>query len=336
MTDIDEILKKINPKTAQSFQIASNIETEIMKTPSLGINIAMGGITYGRFITLYGNKGSGKTLFALQCVAEAQKLGKTVAWLDVEKNFNKEWAKSLGVDTDRMLVDNKTISIAGMADKACEVINAGVDVLVIDSISQLLPQSFFEDAKSGSEELKGLGESQQIGTYSKNIGQAINMINSINENTLVILISQIRNKIGSYGASIGYMGGHALEHANSTVIRLWRSPKEVIEEEVLVGDNILLKRPVGYSVTWTIEKNRGPGMNESNSYDVYTSGDYKGVDLIGEIVTYGVEYGIIKKGGAWFTVGEERFQGRANVIKYLRNNPDVKEKIYGEIIAKSI
>lgn len=336
MSTIEEVLARLNPKTAQSFRIASEIEVELLPTPSLGLNMAITGLRYGGFTVLYGNRGSGKTLFALQAVREAQREGKTVAWLDVEKNFSPSWARRLGVNPDTMVVDNKTISIAGMADKGVELIQAGIDVLVIDSISALLPQSFFEDPKDGKEEIKGLAQTGQIGTFSKNMGQAINMLNAVNENTAIIMISQVRNNIGSYGASISFMGGKAVEHAASTVLKLWRTPSDVIEDEVHVGDGLLMKRPVGAPVTWTVEKNRGSGMGESNSYDLYTAGDTPGIDLTGEVVTYGVEYGVIKKGGAWFTIGDERFQGRKNTIKYLRDNPDIQEKIYGEILAKSI
>lgn len=337
MSDIEDILARLNPKTAQSFRLASEIESELLPTPSLGINMAIGGIGYGRFTTLYGNRGCGKTMFALQTVAEAQKMGHTAAWLDVERNFNPSWARRLGVDPSKMLVDNRTISIAAMADKGTEMIMAGARVLVIDSISQLLPQSYFEDAKDGKEELKGLAKSGQIGTFSKNIGQAINMLNSVNENCAIIMISQVRNNIGSYGASKSFMGGLALEHANSTTLKFWRTPSEIIEREIHVGDGLLLKRPVGAPVTWTVEKNRGPGMNSTSTYDIYTAGDSVGIDLASEVVTYGVEYGIIKKKGAWFTFpNDAQSQGAPKAATYLRENPDMLEKVYGEILAKSI
>lgn len=336
MSTIEEVLARLNPKTAQSFRIASEIEVNLLPTPSLGLNMAMGGLRYGGFTVLYGNRGSGKTLFALQAVREAQKEGKSVAWLDVEKNFNPHWARRLGVDPDKMLVDDKTISIASMADKGVHLIQSGIDVLVIDSISVLLPQSYFEDPKDGKEEIKNLSGTGQIGTFSKNMGQAINMLNAVNEKTAIIMISQVRNNIGSYGASISFMGGKAVEHAASTVLKLWRTPSDVIEAEVHVGDGLLMKRPVGSPVTWTVEKNRGPGMGMSNTYDLYTGGDHIGIDLTGEVVTYGVEYGIIKKGGSWFTIEDEKFQGKPAVIDYLRNNPDIQEKIYGEILAKSV
>ena len=333
--EFDDFLARLNPKTAQSFRKASEIKLELLPTPSLGLNMAIEGLGYGRFTTLYGNRGCGKTMFALQCVANAQRQGKICAWIDVEKNFNPEWARRLGVDPDKVMVATNIMSIVDMADKARELITAGVDVLVVDSISQLLPQSYFEDPKDGKFEIKDLAQTGQIGTFSKNIGQAINVMNAVNEKTAIILISQIRNQIGSYGASIGFMGGKALEHANSTTIKLWRTPSDVIEGEMTFGD-LIIKKPVGASVTWTVEKNRGPGMSWSNTYDVYMAGPNVGIDLTGEVVTYGVEYGIIKKGGAWFSIGEERFQGRANAVKYLRDNPDVQEKIYGEILAKSI
>jgi hypothetical protein len=125
-----------------------------------------------------------------------------------------------------------------------------------------------------------------------------------------------------------------LEHANSTTLKFWRTPSDVITEKVKVGD-LILPQPVGAPVTWTVEKNRGPGMGRSNTYDIYTGGDKVGIDLCGEIVTYGVEYGIIKKGGAWLTIGEVQKQGRPAMVNYLRENPDIQEKVYLEILEKS-
>lgn len=344
MSTLEEVLARLNPKTAESFRKASEIENELLPTPSLGLNMAIGGLGYGRFTVLYGNRGCGKTLFALQEVAEAQKQGKTAAWLDVEKNFNPHWARRLGVNPDEMLVDNRTISIADMADKGVHMLQAGVDLLVIDSISALLPQSFFEDPKDEkklkpgeSKELSRLANTGQIGTFSKNMGQAVNMLNAVNEKAAIIMISQVRNNIGSYGASISFMGGKAVEHAASTILKMWRTPSDVITDDVHVGDGLLLKRPVGAPVTWTVEKNRGPGMAMSNEYDMYTAGDNIGIDLAGEVVTFGIEFGVIRKAGAWFKFPDDKqVQGKPAAVRYLRENPDLQEKIYGEILAKSI
>ncbi len=162
------------------------------------------------------------------------------------------------------------------------------------------------------------------------------MWNNINQHTAIVLISQVRNQIGSYGASMGPMGGLALQHMNSTQIKLWSNPnvKEAIKGKIHTGD-LILERPIGRSVTWTVEKNRGPGMNESNAYDLYFAGDHVGVDLVGEILDYGVEFGIVQKGGAWYTVNEERFQGRVAAVKHLRENEDIAEKLYQEILEKA-
>ncbi len=332
MTDnIDELLAKLNPKTAAMFRRASEVKIETLATPSLGLNRAIGGIGYGRQTTLWGNRSGGKTLMALGLAANAQRAGKSVAWIDAERNFDPAWATRHNVNPEQMLISPIT-SIADMADAGHDFIRAGIDVLVVDSISVLLPQSYFVDG-----EMKGLADTGQIGTFSKNMGTAVNMLNSINEHTALILISQVRNQIGSYGASLTPMGGKAVEHMNSTTIKLWSNPseKEAIKGKVTEGD-LIFEKPVGRPVVWTVEKNRGPGMNESNRYDMYFKGDFVGVDRVGEIIDFGVEMGIVKKGGAWYTIGDERFQGRIKAVEYLRSNPDIEEKIYGEILAKSI
>src|SRR6266540_747728 len=325
MTDnIDELLAKLNPKTAAMFRRASEVKIETLATPSLGLNRAIGGIGYGRQTTLWGNRSGGKTLMALGLAANAQRAGKSVAWIDAERNFDPAWATRHNVNPEQMLISPIT-SIADMADAGHDFIRAGIDVLVVDSISVLLPQSYFVDG-----EMKGLADTGQIGTFSKNMGTAVNMLNSINEHTALILISQVRNQIGSYGASLTPMGGKAVEHMNSTTIKLWSNPseKEAIKGKVTEGD-LIFEKPVGRPVVWTVEKNRGPGMNESNRYDMYFKGDFVGVDRVGEIIDFGVEMGIVKKGGAWYTIGDERFQGRIKAVEYLRSNPDIEEKIYG-------
>lgn len=327
--NIDEILARLNPKTAASFRKASEIKNELLPTPSLGLNRAIGGVGYGRQTMLWGNRSGGKTAFCLQLAARAQADGKGVAWIDAEKNFDPAWASRMGVQEDMMV--SKISSIADMADAGHDLIRAGIDLMIVDSISTLLPQSFFVEG-----EMKALADTGQIGTFSKNMGQAVNMLNNVNEHTALVLISQVRNQIGSYGASISPMGGKAVEHMNSTIIKLWSNPneKEAIKGDTHEGD-LIFQRPIGRPVTWTVEKNRGPGMNFSGSYDLYFAGDFVGVDRVGEVIDTSVEFGLIKKGGAWYTVGEERFQGRAKAVEYLRNNHDIELELYDKILEKS-
>jgi recombination protein RecA len=330
MTDIDTILARLNPKTAEAFRKASELETEFLSTPSLGINMAIGGLRYGAIHTIWGNRSSGKTLFCLALAAQAQRDGKSVAWVDAEKNFDREWAVRNGVDPDNLIV-SRTASMADTANNAVDLVRNGIDLLIVDSMSVLLPQSYFEDG-----EMKDLEKTNQIGTFAKNYGSMVNMLNNLNQHTCIVMISQVRNKFHQYGASKSLMGGEAAEFMNSTIIKLWSpsAEKEAIKGQIKKGD-LILERPIGRPVVWTIDKSRGPGMYQSNSYDLYFEGDKIGIDLVGEITDFGVEYGVINKGGAWYSYGEEKFQGRAKLIDYLNENHEVKELIYKELLERS-
>lgn len=329
MTTIDDILARLNPKTAEAFQRASELETEFLQTPSLGINMATGGLRYGGIHTIWGNRSAGKSMFCLGLVAQAQKEGKTVAWVDAEKNFDKAWAQRHGVDTDNIIISHTT-AMTDTANHAVDLVRNGIDLMIVDSMSALLPQSYFDDG-----EMKPLEKTNQIGTFSKNYASMVNMLNSLNKRTCIVMISQVRNKFHQYGASKSLMGGEAAEFMNSTIIKLWAplTDKETIKGYVHNGD-LILERPVGRPVTWTIDKARGPGMGTSNSYDMYFAGDEVGIDLTGEIIDYGVEFGVVKKGGAWYTIGEERFQGRPKAVAYLKENIAVQEELYAEIMRK--
>lgn len=328
--DVEAILAQLNPKTAASFRKGSEVENKVLETPSLTLNRAIGGVGYGRQTMFWGNRSGGKTLACLQLARNAQAKGEGVAWIDAEKNFDPVWARRLGVDPDAMIV-SKITSIADMADAAHDLIRAGIDLLVVDSISALLPQSYFVEG-----EMKALADTGQIGTFSKNMGQAVNMLNNVNDHTALVLISQVRNQIGSYGASLAPMGGKAVEHMNSLQIKFWSNPsdKEAIMGTVSEGD-MVFKKPVGRPVTWTVEKSRGPGMNATGKYDLYFAGDFVGVDRTGEVVDLGVEYGLIKKGGAWFTLEDQKFQGRQNVVQFLRDNPGLENDLYETLMEKA-
>lgn len=331
MTDINELLAKLNPKIAAQFKIASEAKNEFLPTPSLGINMAINGLGLKRQAMIWGNAGGGKTALCLQQAAIAQKESKGVAWIDAEKNFEPAWARRMGVDPDQMALSTIT-SISEMADAGVDLIHNGFDVIIIDSISALLPQSHFDDG-----ELKPLTGTNQIGNYAKNMGTAVNMLNSRNDSTALILISHVRNNIGRTHTSKGPMGGYNIEHMNSTTIKLWasQSDKELIMGNITDGD-LVINKPIGRPVTWTIDKSRGPGKGMSGTYDLYFAGDFVGVDLAGEIIDIGIEYGEIKKGGAWYTVGEERLQGRPKAVNYLRSNPVLQEEIYNNILKKQL
>jgi len=329
----EEILAKLDPKTRARVQLATKVEVEKQKTPSIGLNMALkGGLGFGRQVLIWGNKSAGKSSFCLQMIAEAQKNKKTCAWIDAEASYDPAWASKLGVDSEKLIYSSaKTVN--DMVDVAQQLMEAGVDVIVVDSISALLPAIYFE---KDSTDLKKLEDTKQIGAEAKDMTHAVKMLNYANKNTLLVLISQQRNQFGSMHASHIPTGGMAVKFFSSTVIKLWSSEAEAnaIKAGIQVGDKIIEQR-VGRPVNWIIDYNKLGPPNLSGQYDFYYQGETLGVDSVGEVLDTAEMMGIVQKGGAWYTVNEERFQGRAKAIEYLRNNAKIVEKIQEEIYAKS-
>jgi recombination protein RecA len=210
---------------------------------------------------------------------------------------------------------------------------AGVDIIVVDSISALLPAIYFE---KDSTDLKKLEDTKQIGAEAKDMTHAVKILNYANKNTLLVLISQQRNSFGGMHATHIPTGGMATLFFSSTIIKLWSSTADAnaIKSGVAVGDKII-EQKVGRPVNWTIDFNKTGPQGGAGQYDFYFQGEKVGVDSVGEILDVAEMMGIVQKGGAWYTVNGERFQGRAKSVEYLRENPDVAKKIKGEIYDKS-
>lgn len=329
---IDDILSKLDPKTRARVQSAQNVVVEKQPTPSIGLNLALhGGLGFGRQVLIWGNKSAGKSSFCLQMIAEAQKAGKTCAWIDAEASYDQSWAESLGVDSSS-LIYSPAKTVNDMVDVATKLMEANVDVIVVDSISALLPAIYFE--KDGNE-LKDLQDTKQIGAEAKDMTHAVKMLNYANKNTLLVLISQQRNQFGSMHASHIPTGGMAVKFFSSTVIKLWSSEAEAnaIKAGVKVGDKIIEQR-VGRPVNWIIDYNKLGPPNLSGQYDFYYQGESVGVDSVGETLDVAEMCGVIEKGGAWYTIYGERFQGRAKAVQYLKENLDIVAKLSEEINAK--
>ena len=334
MTQVaEEILAKLDSKTRARVQRAIEVEVQRQQTPSIGLNLALkGGLGFGRQILVWGNKSAGKSSFCLQMIAQAQKDGKVCAWIDAENSYDVKWAERLGVDSDTLIYSSaKTIN--DMVDVAVQLMAAGVDIIVVDSISALLPAIYFE--KDGSE-LKNLQDTKQIGAEAKDMTHAVKMLNYTNKNTLLVLISQQRNQFGSMHASHIPTGGMAVKFFSSTVIKLWSSEAEAnaIKSGIQVGDKIL-EQKVGRPVNWIIDYNKLGPPNLSGQYDFYYQGDTIGVDRVGETLDVSEMMGLVQKGGAWYTIGEDRMQGRAKAVDYLKDNPQVVDKLQEQIYAKS-
>ena len=326
-------MAKLDPKTRARVQSAQNVQVHKQLTPSIGLNVALkGGLGYGRQILVWGNKSAGKSSFCLQMIALAQQEGKTCAWIDAEASYDQSWAEQLGVDSSS-LIYSQAKTVNDMVDVGVKLMEAGVDVIVVDSISALLPGIYFE--KDGNE-MKDLQDTKQIGAEAKDMTHAVKMLNYANKNTLLVLISQQRNQFGSMHASHIPTGGMAVKFFSSTVIKLWSSEAEAnaIKAGVQVGDKIIEQR-VGRPVNWVIDYNKLGPPNLSGQYDFYYQGECLGVDRIGETLDVAEMYGLVEKGGAWYTINKERFQGRAKAVAYLRDNPKVAGSLIEEINAKS-
>ena len=218
MTTIEEALAMLDPKLRKKVGPAVGIKTEFQPTPSPGLNRALGGgLPYGRQVLLWGSKSSAKSSLCLQTIGMAQKEGKLCAWVDAEMSYDEEWAKRLGVKTED-LIYSEARSVNDMVDVVTSLLHAGVDLVVIDSISSLLPAVYFE---KDSHELKQLENTKQIGAESKDLKHAWLMINYANNQekpALVIAISQSRNNIGAMYTQSVPTGGQTTQFMSSTII----------------------------------------------------------------------------------------------------------------------
>jgi len=321
---IEEVLAQLSPKLRKSIMVGDTVPaTEYAKTPSFGLNRALnGGLPYGRQVLIWGSKSSAKSSLCLQTIALAQQEGKVCAWIDAEMSYDKKWAELLGVDTSK-LIYSQARTINEMVDVGVKLMEAGVDLIVVDSITSLLPAIYFE---KDSEELKQLENTKQIGAEARDMTNAVKMLNYANNNdkpTLLVLISQQRNNIGAMFASHQPTGGHAVKFFSSTIVKLWssESDNQAIKGKIVSGDKIIESK-IGRVVNWHVDFNKTGPAFVAGSYDFYFDGEGSmGVDKIADLVDTAELVGAIQKGGAWYTVGEERLQGRAKVIEWLKEDP---------------
>jgi recombination protein RecA len=327
---MDEVMSRLDKKTLERVQKASEVSIEYLETPIPSLNKAMGGgLPYGRQVLFYGNKSCGKTSMIMQMVATAQKAGKSVLWVDVEKTFDPEWAERLGVDVDAMRVIQLSDSMR-VTNDVSKFMDAGVDIVVIDSITAIVPMAYFE---KDSIDLKGLEATRQMGSAAKDLGEAIKLWNQSNDNTLLILISQLRNKLGSMYVSQTPTGGNAPMFFSSTVVKLFSSEsmKQAIMGEVQLGDYIH-QEPIGRKVTWTLENSKTSKPFQDGQYDFYFDGPFVGADGFADVIDTAIRYGIINKSGpSWFKYGEFKFQGRDKVVSHFRALPDDYEVLKKEV-----
>ena len=293
------------------------MQIEAVSTGSLGLDIALGigGLPRGRIIEIFGPESSGKTTLALHAIAEAQKIGGTAAFIDAEHALDPVYAKKLGVNIDELIVSQP--DTGEQALEICDTLvrSNAVDVLVIDSVAALVPRA----------EIEGEMGDSHVGLQARLMSQALRKITgSISRSRCtVIFINQIRMKIGvMYGSPETTTGGNALKFYASVRLDIRRTG-QIKDREDIVGNTTRVK----------VVKNKVAPPFKQVEFDIMYG---EGISKTGEILDLGVKAGIVEKSGAWFSYDSVRVgQGRENSKVFLRENPDIADRIEAAVRART-
>ncbi|MCF6435276.1 MULTISPECIES: recombinase RecA [Pseudoalteromonas] len=289
------------------------LDIESISTGSLGIDIALGigGLPTGRIVEIYGPESSGKTTLTLQVIAEAQKQGKTCAFVDAEHALDPVYAEKLGVNVDELLVSQP--DTGEQALEICDMLvrSGAVDVVIVDSVAALTPKA----------EIEGDMGDAHVGLQARLMSQALRKLtaNIKRSNTLCIFINQIRMKIGvMFGNPETTTGGNALKFYASVRIDI-RRIGSVKEGDEVVGNETRVK----------IVKNKvAPPFKQAEFIIMYG----EGISKHGELIDLGVKHKLVEKSGAWYSYnGSKVGQGKSNSIKFLKDNPEISNEIEGKL-----
>jgi len=293
-------------------------QVDTVSTGSLGLDIALGigGVPRGRVVEIYGPESSGKTTLALSIIAQAQKKGGAVAFVDAEHALDPLYAKKLGVNIDEMLVSQPDSGEQALEIADMLVRSGAVDVVVIDSVAALTPKA----------EIEGEMGEPQMGLHARLMSQALRKLtaNIKRSNTLVIFINQIRMKIGvMFGNPETTTGGNALKFYASVRLDIRRIGAIKKGEEV-VGNQTRVK---------VVKNKLAPPFRQCEFDIIYN----EGISKEGELVDIGAELGVVEKTGAWFSYGKERIgQGKDNARQFLKENPAIAAEIESRIREKKV
>jgi recombination protein RecA len=289
------------------------LDIEAVSTGSLGIDIALGigGLPMGRIVEVYGPESSGKTTLTLQVIAQAQKEGKTCAFVDAEHALDPIYAQKLGVNIDELLVSQP--DTGEQALEICDMLvrSSAVDVVIVDSVAALTPKA----------EIEGDMGDSHMGLQARLMSQALRKLtgNIKRSNTLCIFINQIRMKIGvMFGNPETTTGGNALKFYASVRLDI-RRIGSVKEGDEVVGNETRVK----------VVKNKvAPPFKQAEFIIMYG----EGISKQGELIDLGVKHKIVEKAGAWYSYnGSKVGQGKSNSIKFLKENPEIADEIEGKL-----
>ncbi len=306
---LNDIEKQFGKGSIMKLGENKHIKVDVCSSGCLSLDIALGvgGYPRGRIIEIYGPESSGKTTFALQAIAEHQKLGGRAAFIDAEHALDPEYAERLGVNIDELL-----LSQPDTGEQALEICDAlvrsqAISIIVIDSVAALVPQA----------EIDGEMGDSHVGLQARLMSQALRKLSGTisKTNTTCIFINQLREKVGvMFGNPETTPGGRALKFYSSVRLEIRRS------EQLKMGDGV-----VGNKTSIKVVKNKVAPPFKTATVDIMYG---EGVSREGEIIDLASEAGIIEKTGAWYSYqGEKLGQGKENVKLILKDNPELKDEL---------
>ena len=314
-TAMQQIEKMYGKGSIMRYGAESTMNVEAIPTGSLSLDLALGigGLPRGRIVEIYGPESSGKTTLALHVLAEAQKMGGEVAFVDAEHALDPTYAKALGVNVEDMLISQPDTGEQALEITEALVRSGAIDVVVVDSVAALVPRA----------EIEGEMGDSFVGLHARLMSQALRKLTGVinKTNSIVIFINQLREKVGvMYGNPEVTTGGRALKFYSSVRLDVRRG-EQLKNGPTVIGNRTKIK----------VVKNKVAPPFRTAEFDLLYG---EGISREGTILDMAVERDIIHKSGAWFSYKDERIaQGRENTRQYLKDHPEMREEVENAIRA---